>query len=224
MKLFNQIGKKEVWNQLLKETYSFITKILESDKAYISSTENKTSYPINDKTLLRTMGSWLGLVTLSRNKPITMRDLDIKAILLDAYESNKLDSILPFICKILTSAAQSTVFHQNNAWMKSILSLLAEISNRQETRITLKCEIEVLYKNLDIKNIIPSNILEKRSKTKEKAIPQVAGIPRVIPTEGQLAINDLPNYVSIDQKTLGQISREIDLKQIVAQAVDLAIK
>lgn len=53
----------------------------------------------SERSLLKNLGSWLGKLTLARNKPILYKDLDLKSTLYDAYEQGKMIAVLPFINK-----------------------------------------------------------------------------------------------------------------------------
>ena len=102
------------------------------------------------KNTLKNLGSWLGAITLSRNKPIIMKFLNVKALLIEGFNSGKLGIFLPFICKTLEAAKQSEVFHERNPWLKSILQLLREIYRSEDIKTNQKCEIQLLFKNLSL--------------------------------------------------------------------------
>jgi len=42
----------------------------------------------------------LGQLTLAKNKPITLRYINLKQLLFEAYYADKLHLILPFVCKL----------------------------------------------------------------------------------------------------------------------------
>lgn len=83
----------ELWKQLVSTTYKYVKVLLDSDKIKTNSGE---------RSLLRNLGSWLGRLTIARHKPVRQRDLDIKAIIYDAYEQGKMIAILPFIGKVFS--------------------------------------------------------------------------------------------------------------------------
>jgi CCR4-NOT transcription complex subunit 1 len=60
---------------------------------------------------MNNLGQLLGIITLSRNKPILFDDIDLKSVLSDATKGGpkELDFIVPFISKILESCANSKV-------------------------------------------------------------------------------------------------------------------
>ena len=47
------------------------------------------------RNLLKTLGSWLGKITLARNKPVLQKKLDLKGLLYDAYQRGRLHVVLP---------------------------------------------------------------------------------------------------------------------------------
>lgn len=65
----------------------------------------------SDRTLLKNLGHWLGLLTLAKNKPILHREMDVKGLIYEAYHkgAQELLYVIPFVAKILESAAKSRV-------------------------------------------------------------------------------------------------------------------
>ena len=47
---------------------------------------DKEAANFSDRTLLKNLGHWLGMLTLARNRPILFRDLALKDLLLEAYK------------------------------------------------------------------------------------------------------------------------------------------
>lgn len=88
------------------------------------------------------MGQWLGQLTLARNKPIILTYLNLKTLLQEAYETgqNKLEKVLPLVCKILEPSKDSQVFNYKNPWLSAVLGLLQEIA-QNNIKMSLKCEI-----------------------------------------------------------------------------------
>ena len=129
---------------IIHETFSNVHVLLNSEKTVASSQE---------RTLLKNLGTWLGLVTLSKNKPIKNRNLAMKELLLEGYDSSRLIVVIPFVCKVLEQGFDSIVFSPPNPWLMSIMKLLAELYHYANLKLNLKFEIEVLCKklNLDIK-------------------------------------------------------------------------
>lgn len=62
-----------------------------------------------EKNTFKNLGQWLGQLTLARNKPIIMSYLNLKNLLQEAYETgqNKLEKVLPLVCKILEPSKDS---------------------------------------------------------------------------------------------------------------------
>lgn len=65
----------------------------------------------SDRSLLKNLGHWLGMITLAKNRPILLDDIDLKMLLVEAYNKGhqELLFIVPFIAKILESCAKSKV-------------------------------------------------------------------------------------------------------------------
>ncbi|KAI9023310.1 CCR4-Not complex component, Not1-domain-containing protein [Hyaloraphidium curvatum] len=140
---------------VLLETFSNIRILLNSEKTLTSSTE---------RSLLKNLGTWLGSITLARNKPIKHKNLAFKDLLLEGYDSNRLIVVIPFVCKVLEQCAGSKVFQPPNPWLIAIMRLLSELYHFAELKLNLKFEVEVLCKRLDIdiKDLEPSSLLKDR--------------------------------------------------------------
>lgn len=122
--------------------YHNIAKLLRSNKITTSTSE---------RSLLKNLGSWLGLITLARNRPILQRSLEVKELLFQGYETGRLIAICPFVAKILEGAKSSIVFRPPNPWLMGIMGVLRELYDVEELKMNIKFEIEVLAKHLGIK-------------------------------------------------------------------------
>lgn len=73
-----------------------------------------------DNRKMNNLGQLLGIITLSRNKPILFVDIDIKSLLINATKEGqkKLDFIVQFVSKILESCANSKVNKLINFFIK----------------------------------------------------------------------------------------------------------
>ena len=72
------LKSEKLYENVIKETYKNIGFLLRSDK---------TSGNFSDRSLLKNLGHWLGLMVLARNKPILQVDLDMKQLIIEAYQS-----------------------------------------------------------------------------------------------------------------------------------------
>ena len=65
----------------------------------------------SDRSLLKNLGHWLGLITLARNQPILMVDLDFKPLIIEAYHNGQQELlyVVPFVAKVIESCAKSKV-------------------------------------------------------------------------------------------------------------------
>ena len=139
--LISLIDFKELNNLLIKDTIIFIKKLLNSENI---AKETK------EKNILKHLGSWLGIMTLAKNKPILAKELDLKEIIFDAYENGKLGPIITFVCKILEHSVKTKVFHPKNPWIQALLSVLAELYFRPSLKNNLRFEIDNIFKKLDL--------------------------------------------------------------------------
>lgn len=105
---------------ILKSVFYNVAKLLRSQKIITSTSE---------RSLLKNLGSWLGKITLGQDKPVLQRDLDIKELLFQGYETGRLIAVTPFVAKILEGApGKSRVFKPPNPWIMGLFSALHEVS------------------------------------------------------------------------------------------------
>ncbi|GAB1523027.1 CCR4-NOT core subunit cdc39 [Rhizoctonia solani] len=165
------LEKAPLGRYVLHETYVRAAQLLNAEKTISSSSERR---------VLKNLASWLGQLTLARNKPILHRNLSFKDLLLEGFDTDRLIVAIPFICAILEQCSRSRIFRPPNPWLMAVLALLAEFYHFAELKLNLKFEIEVLCKALDID-------LDK---------VEAAGILRArVSAQGMGADSGLPDFV-----------------------------
>ncbi|KAI1848953.1 hypothetical protein JX266_005381 [Neoarthrinium moseri] len=145
---------KSLNTEILRQTYISVTRMINSESTLQNSTE---------RTHLKNLGAWLGLLTIARDQPIKHRNIAFKQLLVEAYDTKRLIVVIPFVCKVLIQGARSTVYRPPNPWLMDILHLLIELYHNGDLKLNLKFEIEVLCKdlNLDHNTIEPSQELSQ---------------------------------------------------------------
>jgi CCR4-NOT transcription complex subunit 1 len=93
----------ELNKMVVRETFRNIKVLLQSDKGIAN---------FSDRSLLKNLGHWLGMLTLARNKPILQNDMDLKALLGEAYHNGQQELlyVVPFVAKVLEACAKSKVY------------------------------------------------------------------------------------------------------------------
>ncbi|KAK7698280.1 CCR4-NOT core subunit cdc39 [Diaporthe eres] len=149
-----------LWTEVQRATLSCVAQMLNSESTMHSSTE---------RTQLKNLGGWLGMLTLARDKPIRHRNIAFKQLLIEAHDTKRLIVVIPFVCKVLGQGASSMVFRPPNPWLMDIIHLLIELYHNAELKLNLKFEIEVLCKtlSLDHKSIEPSGEIQNRVVAEE---------------------------------------------------------
>ncbi|KAI1815946.1 Not1-domain-containing protein [Poronia punctata] len=157
VRLFHHHG---LWSEVLRQTYISVARMLNAE----STMQNAT-----DRTQLKYLGAWLGLLTLARDQPIKHKNIAFKQLLIEAHDTKRLVVVVPFVCKVLIQAAKSSIFRPPNPWLMDIIHLLIELYHNAELKLNQKFEIEVLCKdlNLDHKSIEPSSELQDREPIDE---------------------------------------------------------
>lgn len=145
----------ELLNLTTGETFKNIKVLLRSDKSIAN---------FSDRSLLKNLGHWLGMLTLGRNRPILHNEIDLKSLVLEAYSKGQQELlyVVPFVAKVIESAAKSKVFKPPNPWTMAIMNVLAELHQEPELKLNLKFEIEVLCKslNLEVADLKPAYYLK----------------------------------------------------------------
>lgn len=155
MQFLESINESDLLRHVLRETYIKVRELLNDDNTVSNST---------DRSHLKNLGSWLGGLTLAKNKPIRHRNIAFKELLLEGFDTNKLIVAIPFVCKVLEQCSNSRIFVPPNPWLMAVLKLLVELYIVADLKLNLKFEIEVLCKSLgiEIKDIEPTNLVKNR--------------------------------------------------------------
>ncbi|CDF36049.1 unnamed protein product [Chondrus crispus] len=142
--------------KVVYETMYKRVKVLLASDAIVTST--------SERKVLKSLGSWIGALTLGRNKPVLQRDLDLKELLMDAYSRGRLTAIFPFVSKVLEASRGSRVFKTTNPWIRGILSLMKEIYSVLDLKLGMRFELRLLCKslNVDVNKVTASELLRNR--------------------------------------------------------------
>ncbi|GAB0100187.1 CCR4-NOT transcription complex subunit 1 [Sergentomyia squamirostris] len=155
----DSLKNNEIMRLVTKETFRNIRVLLRSDKSIAN---------FSDRSLLKNLGHWLGMLTLGRNRPILHVDIDLKSLIMEAYHKGQQELlyVVPFVAKVLESCAKSKVFQPPNPWTMAIMNVLAELHQEPDLKLNLKFEIEVLCKNfnIDVSELKPAVYLKDTEK------------------------------------------------------------
>ncbi|ORM41704.1 CCR4-NOT transcription complex subunit 1 [Babesia sp. Xinjiang] len=113
---------------------------------YIRSCRDNTIY----RKLLSVSSGWMGAITLGRNKPLLTKHLDLKYLILYAYQNGLLTVVIPAVCKLMINVKSSKIFRLPNPWTSSVLNLLADIAMSNGLKSTLQFDLSLLFRNLDL--------------------------------------------------------------------------
>ncbi|QRV90034.1 CCR4-Not complex component, Not1 [Ceratobasidium sp. AG-Ba] len=165
--------KTQLGKYILHETYIHAAQLLNAEKTMASSSERR---------VLKNLASWLGQLTLARNRPILHRNLSFKDLLLEGFDTDRLIVAIPFVCAILEQCARSRVFVPPNPWLMAVIGLLAEFYHFAELKLNLKFEIEVLCKALevDLDKVEATSLL----RTRAAGIVDESGLPDFVQDGG----------------------------------------
>ncbi|KAG9104806.1 hypothetical protein FRC06_009276 [Ceratobasidium sp. 370] len=168
-----ELEKVPLGRYVLHETYVHAAELLNAEKTMASASERR---------VLKNLASWLGQLTLARNRPILHRNLSFKDLLLEGFDTDRLIVAIPFVCAVLEQCARSRVFVPPNPWLMAVVGLLAEFYHFAELKLNLKFEIEVLCKALevDLDKVEATSVL----RTRAAGIVDEGGLPDFVQDGG----------------------------------------
>jgi len=157
LNLFEELGNPKLILLTVRTTHHYVKILLASERIKTDSGE---------RSLLKNLGSFLGQLTIAKNKPVLQKDLDVKAIVIDSFQKGKMIAVIPFVHKVLEACNASKIFKPPNPWLMGIMSLLAEIYGMEKLKLNLKFELEMLFKdlNLQIHDVTPSDLLRGKER------------------------------------------------------------
>lgn len=228
------LGDKILWSEVLRETYSSIQKMLNAESTMSSATERKN---------LKSLATWLGSLTIARDRPIKHKNISFKDLLIEGCDTERLLIVIPFTCNVLVQAKSSVVFRPPNPWTIEIIRFLLELYKFAELKLNQKFEIEVLCKELDIdrNTLEPSSVFRNKSLQNEELsgglLPEgVDGFEelalgsinrngrnaRFSPSSIASSLPDLQNLLAFPPSS-GSAATQARLREIVREAVQRAI-
>ncbi|KAI6117594.1 Not1-domain-containing protein [Pisolithus croceorrhizus] len=173
----------------------FLDALDRQNSAAVLNSE-RTMQVTSERLVLKNLGSWLGTITLARDKPIRHKNISFKDLLLEGYESVR------------------------GLWQ--IISLLAELYHFADLKLNLKFEIEVLCKGLDIdlSTVEATTILPPAAGLHEFLNEVDSGDSQVVSLS---ILNTLASSVIINPQ-LTPFHGNPSFKRAVQMAVDRAVR
>ena len=161
--LLELVGDKALWAEVLRETYVSVQRILNADSTMSSAVE---------RSHLNNLATWLGSLTIARDKPIKHKNISFKDLLIEGYESQRLLVVIPFTCEVLMQGLKSAVFKPPNPWFMEIVRLLLELYRLPETKTNQKFKIEIVCREfyIDKDKLEPSQELQNRQQLLEETL------------------------------------------------------
>jgi CCR4-NOT transcription complex subunit 1 len=157
LSLLDTLNAPDLNQSMIQTTVQYVKILIKSERIKSQS---------SDRSLLKNLGSWLGQMTIARDKPVLQKDLDLKKVILEAYEKGKMIAVIPFVHKILEPCKNTKVFGPPNPWVMAICSLCNEIYKLSKLKLNLKFEFEMMFKDLGLhaSDVKPSNIVAGRAR------------------------------------------------------------
>lgn len=208
LSFLDRLNLPDLMKEVLTSTVNNVRLLIASEKIKDVSSE---------RALLKHLGSWLGNITIGRNKPLLHRDLYLKGLVLEAFKQGKLSAVVPFLCKIL-ECCKTKLFSYPNVWVTAHLRLLIEIYQIPNLKLNVKIEIELLFTNLnvDMKELKPTTFL-KDSISRASAAPGAE-----LPSQGGAGSSGQPPSPHLSGIPQEVVSAAIDraIKEIITPVVE----
>ena len=139
--ILNLLGNRVLWREVLRETYVSVQKTLNAESTMQSTQERKN---------LKNLATWLGSLTIARDKPIRHKNISFLDLLIEGLETQRLLLVIPFTCNVLMQGTRSTIFKPPNPWIVDILSHLLELYNHFQIKTNQKFDIEHLFRDFGV--------------------------------------------------------------------------
>ncbi|VEL18851.1 unnamed protein product [Protopolystoma xenopodis] len=99
------------------------------------------------RSALKNLGSFLGMISLARNKPLLHDEINLKDLLFEAYHKGPVPQrhVVPFVAKVLRGAVDSIVFALPNPYTMAIIRVLRELYAMPEVTNCIRFEVNYLY-------------------------------------------------------------------------------
>ncbi|KAL5968703.1 CCR4-NOT transcription complex subunit 1 [Taenia solium] len=155
----------EVQKRFPSARQSVLSELFRAIKGILRNLRSDVDDP-HARACLKSLGRFLGLLTLARNKPILHDDLSLKDLILEAEEKGSvaLNFVIPFISNVLRGAVDS-VFAPPSPYTMAILKVLRELYDVCDMKVQLKFEIELTCKVLgyELRDLTPAEYLRNRN-------------------------------------------------------------
>ena len=234
VKILELLSNKALWNEVLRETYVSLHKLLNAESTLQSANERK---------YLKNLSIWLGSLTLARDTPIKHNNIAFLDLLMEGYTMQKLVLVIPFTCNVLAQGARSQLFKPPNPWVVEIIAGLMELYKEGDIKLNQKFEIEVLFREFGLnEDSIPPSMNVRGRRPYEEDVGG-ASLPDGLGSFDDLslgALNRTPRNPRFDAEEMtstlpdlstllhfppasGSIANQSRLRQIVQEAVRRAI-
>ena len=185
VRLLDLIDDRDLHAEVLRETYVCIVKMMNADSTMSSATE---------RSHLKTLGGWLGTLTIAKDIPIKHKNIYFIELLVEGHKTDRLPVVIPFTCKVLVQGSRSKVFKPPNPWLMEVIGLLMEIYDTVvDLKLNLKFEIEVLCKDigLDHKKVERGTILQDRALQFDDSLTNASVQPDGVEFFEDLSLNGM---------------------------------
>eukprot|EP01038_Epipyxis_sp_PR26KG_P009842 gene9842-13237_t len=190
LSVLDALEQNSLQKLVLDSAYHNVTKLLQSPNITTSSSE---------RSLLRNLGTWLGQMTIARNKPLLQKRINLKQLLFWGFETGRLIAVCSFVAKIVEGVKDSKVFRPPNPWLMALLGIMRELYEIEDLKLNIKFEVQVLCKNINIKieDIPKGNALSQcRLPVKDQRNPDFNFKPNANTATGQTQVASASPVVS----------------------------
>lgn len=234
LNILDALGNKTLWKEVLRETYVSVQRALNAEATMQNAAERKK---------LKNLATWLGSLTVARDKPIKHKNISFVDLLIEGLDTQRLLLVIPFTCNVLVKGTDSVVFKPPNPWVQEIMSVLLELYEHFDITTNQKFDIEKLLGafGMGLNTLEPSEVIRTRPLLNEDlsngllpdglesfedmnlgSITRTARNPRFDTDSMSAALPDLESVLRFPPAT-GSAATQIRLREIVIDAIRRAI-
>lgn len=136
-------------------------------------------------SLMRTLGTYLGMLVFSKGAPPLMwKEMSIKNFLVESVGKGCIYSAVVFVCKYIEECINSRIIGPNSPYVQSILKILAEVHFLTEGSDLISLEVQICFSRigLRIEDVYPGIAIQEKlfgTRKKRAGLAKYVGLEEV---------------------------------------------
>eukprot|EP00924_Labyrinthula_sp_SR-Ha-C_P003224 snap_masked-scaffold_15-processed-gene-2.37-mRNA-1 protein AED:1.00 eAED:1.00 QI:0/-1/0/0/-1/1/1/0/2104 len=223
-----KLNNADLVSQVKVQSIAKSRSLLKSQQILDSTSERKA---------LKNIAAWIGRITLAKDEPILLNEIDLKVLIGLGYERGWLSTIVPFVQNLLSGGKDSSVFTSQNPWVKAVLDVLQEVYSLPDLKLIIGIAIEGLFGDFD-KELVKEKEREflngyeqpamennpdyKLPPKPEKSVTQ-ASYTHAPPTRGSTSSTTDEEPIIPNLKLYVKVKQSLEIFSILPNALNLVV-